>query len=106
LFWVYGGNYPETVVEGLLRRGNWQQGREEDNIEKCNFLWKPFNYAQDGYKRIDKRLVRNNQAFVYNHFEQLKGMVTKSGLIRSLKQYYFNNDVASKDNIYFKHYLI
>ena len=34
--------------------------------------------------------------FIYNHFEVLKGLVTKSGLIRSLKQYYFNNESASK----------
>lgn len=43
-FYVYGGNYPETVVDALLRRGNWQEGREEDNLEKCNLVWKPFNH--------------------------------------------------------------
>ena len=69
MFWVYGGNYPETVADGLLRRGNWQWAKEEENIEKCHLLWRPFNYGPEGYKRIDKRLVRNNNAFLYNHFE-------------------------------------
>eukprot|EP00347_Sterkiella_histriomuscorum_P017175 403350383 len=94
LFYVYGGNYPETVVDSLQRRGNWQEAKEEENIEKCHFLWRPFNYPQDVYKRIDKRIVRNNQIFVYNHFEILKGLTSKSGLVRSLKQYYFNNELA------------
>mmetsp|Transcript_21918 Transcript_21918/g.21104 ORF Transcript_21918/g.21104 Transcript_21918/m.21104 type:complete len:361 (+) Transcript_21918:487-1569(+) len=39
-------------------------------------------------------MVRNSNLFIYNHFEQLKGITTKSGLIRSLKQYYFSNDLA------------
>jgi hypothetical protein len=94
LYYVYGGNYPETVAKALIARGNWQVGREEDNIEKCNFVWRPFNYPPEGYKRIDKRTVRNNQTFIYNHFEVLKGLTTKSGLVRSLKQYYFNNELA------------
>lgn len=59
-YYVYGGNYPETVVDALIRRGNWQEGKEEDNLEKCNLVWKPFNHQPDGYKRMDKRLVRNN----------------------------------------------
>ena len=59
-------------------------------------MWKPFNYNADGYKRIDKRVTVKHSPFIYNHFEVLKGLVTKSGLIRSLKQYYYNNDSASK----------
>jgi hypothetical protein len=38
--------------------------------------------------------VRNGQPFVYNHFECLKGLTSKSGLVRSLKQFYYNNDQA------------
>ena len=85
LFYVYGGNYPETVANGLLARGNWQEAKEEENIEKCHLLWKPFNYGADGYKRIDKRSVRNTAPFIFNHFEVLKGLTTKAGLVRSLK---------------------
>jgi hypothetical protein len=31
---------------------------------------------------------------VLNHFEVLKGLVTKTGIVRSLKQYYFTNEQA------------
>lgn len=44
MYYVYGGNYPETVANALQARCNWQEAKEEDNIEKCNFLWRPFNY--------------------------------------------------------------
>ena len=80
----------------MVRRGNWKEAKEDECIEKCNILWRPFNYPSETYKRIDRRLIRNIQPFVYNHFEVLKGLTTKSGLIRSLKQYYFNNELASK----------
>jgi len=32
--------------------------------------------------------------FIFNHFENLKGLVTKTGLIRSLKTYYKDNQSA------------
>lgn len=96
LFYVYGGNYPETVINALHSRKNWVQCKELESIERAHFLWRPFNYSGEFYKRIDKRGASKQSPFVYNHFEVLKGLVTKSGLIRSLKQFYFNNDLASK----------
>jgi len=40
-------------------------------------------------RRIDKRMLRlthyDENPLVYNHFEYLKGVGTKNGLIRSLK---------------------
>ena len=45
---------------------------------------------------MDKRNAKQIQKFVYNHFEVLRGMTNKSGLVRSLKQYYSQNDLASK----------
>ena len=60
LYYVHGGNYPEVITRALQERGNWKQSKEEDNIEKCNLIWKPFNYPSEVYKRIDKRLVRNS----------------------------------------------
>lgn len=41
-------------------------------------------------------MVRSSQIFIYNHLEVLKGLVTKSGIVRSLKQFYYNNESASK----------
>jgi len=60
-------------------------GKESEAIEKTNFLWRPFNYNAEYYKKIDRRITLRPSPFVFNHFEVLKGLVTKSGLIRSLK---------------------
>jgi len=85
-YFVYGGNYPEVIHLALKRRGNWAAvPREEDCVEKCNFVFRPFNYSKEEYKRIDKRLVRNNNPFVFNHYEYVRCLTTKSGLVRSLK---------------------
>jgi hypothetical protein len=95
-YYVYGGNYPEIVSNALAERGNWQQCKEAESIEKCHFVWRPFNFNPENYKRIDKRVINKTSPFIYNHLEVLKGLTTKSGLVRSLKHYYYNNDAARK----------
>jgi hypothetical protein len=42
------------------------------------------------YKRI------NNQNQMYNHFENIRGIATKTGIVRSLKNFYYNHPPASK----------
>jgi hypothetical protein len=83
-----------------MRRGNWTEVKDESQcIEKCHFVWRPVNYNIDGYKRINKRVVRSNIApLIFNHFEILKGLTTKTGLIKSLKHYYSQNDQARLAN--------
>ena len=72
-----------------------QNDMDEAIIDKCQFVWKPFNYYEkETQRKIDRRLVRQNQVFVFNHFEVLKSIGTKSGLIRSLKQFYYTNREA------------
>lgn len=69
-------------------------GHDEAVIEKCHFIWKPFNFHDNVLQRkIDKRLIRCSAGtpMVFNHFECLKAIGTKSGLIRSLRQYYYTN---------------
>lgn len=53
-------------------------------------------HERDTQRRIDRRLIRQSpmQALVYNHFEQLRQIATKSGLVKSLKQYYYTNQHA------------
>jgi len=94
LYFAYGGNYPERIKDALSRRANWVEHKEEATcIEKCHFVWRPVNYGIDGYKRIDKRVVRNSgMPLLYNHFEVIKGLTTKTGLIKSMKHYYCQND--------------
>lgn len=99
LYFVYGGNFPEMIAGALRRRGNWAPvNREEECVEKCHFVFRPFNYNTEQYKRIDRRLVRNGNPFVFNHLEYVRCLTTKSGLVRSLKHYYSNNNVARQAN--------
>jgi hypothetical protein len=67
-------------------------------VEKCHFVWKPFNfYERETQKKIERRLLRQNNnvhPFILNHFEILKTIGTKSGLVRSLRQYYAGNLAA------------
>ncbi len=47
-----------------------------------------------GYDKIDKRILKDSRPFLFNHFEILRGLCTKTGLIRSLKQFYKSNQEA------------
>lgn len=61
-------------------------------IEKAQFIWRPVNFHDQLQKRMDKRL--GEAGLVVNHFQSLKEIGTKTGLIRSLKQYYYTNILA------------
>ena len=50
---------------------------------------------------MDRREEYNPLPLVYNHFEVIKGISTKDGLVRSLKRYYENNPDAGKSNLWF-----
>ncbi len=52
------------------------------------------NFGFSGYDKVDKRILRDPKPFIFNHFEVIRGLVTKTGLIRSLKTYYKQNEQA------------
>ena len=45
---------------------------------------------------MNKRDEFNPLPLVYNHFEVIKGISTKNGLVKSLKKYYANCPEAGK----------
>ena len=55
-----------------------------------------------GYEKLNNRLKISDVPIIYNHFECLRGICTKSGLIRSLRHYYDLNKeaVAAKYNVF------
>jgi len=65
---------------------------KDDSIEQANFIFRPVNYGYSGYEKMNKRIT--TELLIYNHFEVLSGICTKSGLIRSLKKYYEHNREA------------
>lgn len=63
------------------------------------------------YTRIDKILKDpysdRQDSFVVNHLENIQGICTKTGLVKTLKHYYKNNSEASKtpiQNLFFLNY--
>lgn len=46
-----------------------------------------------GYNQLDKRLI-SKPKFIFNHFEVIRGICTKTNLITSLRTYYENNEAA------------
>lgn len=88
------GNYPATLRKVMQDRKNWTEVQPEDAIDNCNFLFRPVNFGYSGYEKMNNRLRDGGDLFVFNHFEVLKGICTKSGLIRSLRSYYENSKEA------------
>jgi hypothetical protein len=80
----------------MKARGNWKQLNEEVGLETADFFWRCNNLGISGYDAIDSRLSQQNKPFVFNHFEVIKGICQKTGLIRSLEAYYENNLSARK----------
>lgn len=97
-FHVKSGNYPQTLIDTLLARGNWSEVPEEQAVEKANFLFRPRNFGPRGYKKVNARNEFLEDILIYNHFEVLRDICTKSGLKRSLERYYKNNLDAKKHN--------
>ena len=92
------GNYPKTFIAVLRARGNWAEVCPEDAIDVANFLFRPVNFGLSGYAKLDARNKCTDDLLVFNHFEVLRDICTKSGLIRSLEHYYKHNKDARAAN--------
>jgi len=100
-FYIYPGNNSYLIKEGLLRRGNWQEETDESNaFTQCNFIWKPTNLTISEYIKLDgiAKTTPKNFSQVFNHFENIRGICTKTGLVRSLKKYYTGNCESAQVN--------
>jgi hypothetical protein len=96
LYAVQKGNYPHQIIQAMEARGNWQQIPEEEAIERADFYWRCINFGYEGYHRLDKRLAVK-PSFIFNHFEVLHGICTKTNLIKSLRHYYEFNEKAKAE---------
>jgi hypothetical protein len=54
------------------------------------------NLGFSGYDKVDKRLTTNSKPFIFNHFEVIRGICTKTNLIKSLKSYYEGLEAAKQ----------
>jgi hypothetical protein len=61
-------------------------------IEDAHFLWRPLAFTftvcdksnRKGFDKMDKRDDVNPLPLVFNHFENTRGIGTKTGIVRSL----------------------
>jgi hypothetical protein len=90
------GNFPLHIINALNARGNWKQIEESEAIENSDFYWRQVNLGFSGYDKIDSRIRANPKPFIFNHFEVIRGICTKTNLIKSLRTYYENNEAAQK----------
>ncbi len=68
---------------------------EELAIEQADFYWRPINLGFEGYHKLNKR---EKHGFVFNHFEILNLICTKTRLIKSLRNYYDGLDPVKREN--------
>ena len=95
--------YPRFILNVQNDEVHWfEEFDKEDEAtlkSESHFLIEAsFNfYDKESQKRIEKRLLRSNgqNQLIFNHFECLKSIGTKSGLIRSLRHYYYQNIQAN-----------
>lgn len=75
---------------------------ENEAIEKAHFMWRPCNYGLMGFDKLTKRKKNCDYPLVFNHFEYIRCICTKTGLIRSLTKYYENNPdaIAAKYSVF------
>ena len=98
-FAVGKGNYPNQIVRQLESRGCWKQISEDEAIQQADFYWRPINFESKGYTALNARLkAKPDQFFVFNHFEKLNGICTKTNLIHSLRNYYEQHEEAKQQN--------
>ena len=93
-FIILPGNYPATARDMMKIRSNWKEMEDEDEaIENAHMMWRPCNFGTVGYEKLNKRRKNNKFPLIFNHFESIRWISTKTGLIRTLKKYYdYNKD--------------
>ena len=66
-------------------------------MSESNFYWRQCALSFRDYDNLDERLeTLPGKPFFVNHFENHRGICTKTGLIRSLQQYYTDHPLAAQ----------
>lgn len=96
-FIALSGNYPQSIREALKHRKNWKEIEDEtEAIESAHLMWRPCNYGSSGFSKLTERKKASTFPLIYNHFEYIRCIWTKTGLVKTLKKYYEENKDAVK----------
>ena len=90
-FAVGKGNYPDHIAKALSDRGNWRQIAEDQACEVADFYWRQITFGTSNYHLMDKRRIPIKPLLIFNHFEAVHTICTKTLLIKNLKTYYEQN---------------
>ena len=111
-FSVYAGNFPKVVRDALALRLDadgepiWAETEPiTDNIPGIDLVWKPVGFMrQHGFDMMGKRCaLLPRRPFAYCHFENIQVLSTKSGLVRTLREYYKNNQAFRRAGYTYEH---
>ena len=101
IYCVYPGNFPMAVRNALALRLD-SEGKQiweitapiTDNIPFIDLVWKPVGFCRShGYDRMMRRcFMQPERPFAHCHFENIRVLTTKSGLVKSLKAYYESSE--------------
>ena len=98
-FIILHGNPSGSLREMLKIRGNWKEiDNEEEAIETAHLMWRPWNYNSRNFDKISRRNKSSKFPLLFNHFEFIRCIWTKTALIRTLKIYYESNPDAVAAN--------
>lgn len=100
---VHSGNNSRLLIRPLLeQRGNWVEATEQEAEDfKAQFIWKPTVYhvrviPTKAYNQMDELFISGFGIMIHNHLENNREITTKTGLIRSLRNFYQNNEFSIK----------
>lgn len=106
---VFPGNGPSVIRDALARRSAngkvvWKEVPKDavmfQSDQQINFIWKPTNFNYKLYSLIDKvhaiATPTMDRQLIVNHLENIRGICTKTGLVRTLKQFYKDRSDARK----------
>ena len=94
-FDVGPGNYSSQITNLLKARGNWREVYELQAFQEGNFYWRQCNLTVHDYIQFNTRLRLNPvKPIFFNHFEKNSDICKKTGLIKTLGNYYNQLDAA------------
>ena len=100
---IHSGNNSRLLIKPLLdQRGNWSEASEQEAESfKAQFIWKPTVYHVrvipiQAYNQMDELFSTGFGTMIHNHLENNREITTKTGLIRSLRNFYQSNELAIK----------
>lgn len=84
---------------GLSVFRNLKQNLESAHPFKSHVVWKPVGFTYQNMSLVSQYEREEKMKIIINHFDSNRGLTTKTGLVRSLRNYYQFNELASTPHL-------